>query len=253
MNRWKLSLAVLFVLCLPHTGASATPSTEGVPAENVEPGWITLSDGLDAWDDPHPDWSIVGQIGLDPDNPRRLVSEPGEGILRNGPDGKTADLLTRDRWADLHVRLEFMISERSNSGVKLQGLYEIQIFDSWKVEKPTANDCGGIYPRAELRPRYHLIDEGFPPRTNAAQPPGQWQTLEIVFRAPRFDDQGQKVANARFERVVLNGRLIHEDVEVAYPTGHAWKNPEVPVGPLLLQGDHGPVAFRHLQVRPLED
>jgi hypothetical protein len=194
MNRWKLSLTVLLVLSLTQAGA-ATPSTQAAPAENaehVEPGWITLSDSLDAWKDPHPDWSIVGHVGLDPDNPRRLVSEPGEGILRNGPDGKTADLLTRDRWADVHVRLEFMISERSNSGVKLQGLYEVQIFDSWKVEKPTANDCGGIYPRAELRPRYHLIDEGFPPRTNAAQPPGQWQTLEISFALPDSTTRGKR-------------------------------------------------------------
>jgi hypothetical protein len=220
---------------------------------SLEAGWENLSDGLDGWRDPHPEWSIVDAVELHPDNPRLLKDQPGEGVLRNGPDGKTPDLLTRSQWGDIHVQLEFMISERSNSGVKLQGLYEIQIFDSWQVEQPTASHCGGIYPRAELRPRYRLIDEGVPPRTNAAKPAGEWQTLEIVFRAPRFNREGQKTANARFERVVLNGQLIHEDVEVAYPTGHAWITPEVPVGPLLLQGDHGPVAFRHLRVKPLED
>jgi hypothetical protein len=244
MNGLKWTLGILFSCCLTTVWAND---------QAPEDTWKTLTDNLNAWHGPPPDWSIVGQIGLDPDNPRRLVSVAGEGILRNGPDGQTPDLVTRDRWADVHVRLEFLISERSNSGVKLQGLYEVQIYDSWKIEKPTASHCGGIYPRAELRPRYHLIDEGFPPRTNAAGPPGQWQTLEIVFRAPRFDDAGQKTANARFERVLLNGQLIHEDVEVAYPTGHAWKKQEVPVGPLLLQGDHGPVAFRNLQVKPLSD
>ena len=220
--------------------------------EPVQPIYL-LSDSLHVWNDPHPEWAIVGDVGLDPENPRRLISQPGERILRNGPGGKTADLITRDHWGDVHVRLEFVISERSNSGVKLQGLYEVQILDSWQVEKPTANDCGGIYPRAELRPRYHLIDEGFPPSTNAAKPPGQWQSLEIIFRAPRFDGQGNKTANARFERVALNDQTIHQDVDVAWPTGHAWRNPEVPVGPLLLQGDHGPVAFRNIQVRPLTD
>ncbi len=218
--------------------------------EPVQPVYL-LSDSLHGWDEPHPEWTIVGQVGLDPEDPRRLVSHPGEGILRNGPGGKTADLLSREHWGDVRVRLEFMISQRSNSGVKMQGLYEVQIFDSWEVEKPTASDCGGIYPRAELRPRYHLIDEGFPPSTNAAKPPGRWQSLEIVFRAPRFDEQGTKTANARFERVVLNDQTIHRDVEVAWPTGHAWRTPEVPVGPLLLQGDHGPVAFRNIQVMPL--
>lgn len=220
--------------------------------EPVQPVYL-LSDCLHVWNDPHPEWTIVGDVGLDQEDPRRLVSQPGDGILRNGPGGKTADLVTREHWGDVHVELEFMISQRSNSGVKMQGLYEVQIYDSWQVEEPTASHCGGIYPRAELRPRYHLIDEGFPPSTNAAKAPGQWQSLEIVFRAPRFDEQGNKTAHARFERVVLNDQIIHQDVEVAWPTGHAWRNPEVPAGPLLLQGDHGPVAFRNIQVTPLTD
>lgn len=244
MNGLKCILALLCLFCPVTAWGGDEP-----PAE----AWVALSDGLDAWRDPSPDWSIVGDVRLDPDNPRRLVSDPGEGILRNGPDGKTADLVTRDQWGDVHLRLEFMISERSNSGVKLQGVYEVQLYDSWKVEKPTASHCGGIYPRAELRPQYHLIDEGFPPRTNAAGPPGQWQTLEIVFRAARFDAEGSKTTNACFERVVLNGQVIHEGVEVASPTGHAWRNKEKPLGPLLLQGDHGPVAFRRIQLKALGD
>ena len=66
------------------------------------------------------------------------------------------------------------------------------------------------------------------------------------------DDQGRKIANARFEKVVLNGMVIHEDVELPYPTGHAWRRKEKPLGPLLLQADHGPVAFRNVRIRRLE-
>ncbi len=95
------------------------------------------------------------------------------------------------------------------------------------------------------------MDDGIAPRASGAKPPGQWQSLEIVFRAPRFDDAGKKTANARFEKAVLNGTTIHEDVELLYPTGHAWHQQEKPVGPLLLQADHGPVAFRNVRVRPL--
>ena len=76
-----------------------------------------------------------------------------------------------------------MIPNHSNSGVKLEGVYEIQIFDSWQVDKPTGADCGGIYPRAEQKPQYHHIDDGVPPLVNAAKKSGEWQTLEIVFRA----------------------------------------------------------------------
>jgi hypothetical protein len=102
-----------------------------------------------------------------------------------------------------------------------------------------------------MQPRYHHIDDGVAPRSNAARRSGEWQTLDIVFQAPRFDKQGKKTANARFVKVVLNGQVIHEDVEVECPTGNAWRlSKEVASGPLLLQGDHGPVAFRNVRVRP---
>ena len=141
--------------------------------------------------------------------------------------------------------------KRSNSGAKLMGLYEIQILDSFGKKKLSGDDCGGVYPRAEEEPRYHHIDDGVPPRVNACKPAGEWQTLDITFRAPRFQ-AGKKVANARFVKVVLNGKVVHENVDLEYPTGAAWRQKkEVAEGPLLLQGDHGPVAFRNVRIRPL--
>src|SRR5205807_8486928 len=122
-------------------------------------------------------------------------------------------------------------------GGKVMGRSEIQIYGGFGGKAPTERDCGGIYPRAELTPTYHHIDKGIRPRVNAAKPPGEWQTLDIVFRAPRFDAAGKKTASARFVKVVLNGQAVHEDVEVTSPTGHAWHDPEVAAGPLLLQGD----------------
>jgi hypothetical protein len=58
------------------------------------------------------------------------------------------------------------------------------------------------------------------------------------------------VASARFVKVALNGRVVQDDVEIAAPTGHAWTKKEVRTGPLFLQADHGPVAFRNVRVRP---
>ena len=86
---------------------------------------------------------------------------------------------------------------------------------------------------------------------NASKNPGTWQKYEVVFRAPRFDKNGKKIENAKFVKVVHNGQLIHENVEVTGPTRAAMKEyePEVAMGPIRLQGDHGPVAYRTIKIK----
>jgi hypothetical protein len=86
---------------------------------------------------------------------------------------------------------------------------------------------------------------------NACRKPGEWQSFDIFFQAPRFDEQGQKTANAKFLRVLLNGLVIHENEDVTGPTRAALFSDEQPTGPLMLQGDHGPVAYRNFRIRPL--
>jgi hypothetical protein len=212
-------------------------------------GWTDLTP-LDAWKRPTGDWVVGREAALDAGNPRKLVARPGQGVLVTGPSGKARDLVSKEKFGDVEVHVEFLISKGSNSGVKFEGMYEIQIKDTYGARKLSGDSCGGIYPRAELEPRYHHLDEGIAPRVNAARPAGEWQTLDAIFLAPRFDAAGKKVQSARVVRAVLNGRVIHDNVELKTPTGHAWRNKEVPEGPLLLQGDHGPVAFRNVRVRP---
>jgi SAM-dependent methyltransferase len=244
--RWGLGHAVAVLVLL----------TASVPSRGQDtPAWVELSGAgtLEAWRQPRGQWALVAEVDLKEGN-RRLLEARGEAgpILYNGPVGRTPNLVTREQFEDVELVTEFLISERSNSGVKFQGIYEIQISDSAKKARATASDCGGIYPRAELLPTYHHIDEGYPPLSNAARAPGEWQSLEVRFRAPHFDEKGRKTANAQFEKVVLNGVVIHENVEVPFGTGHAWHKTEQASGPILLQGDHGPVAFRGLKVRRLE-
>ena len=228
--------------------------TLGMTAVAADDDWIPLigDHELDAWRKPTGAWFVAGDAHPDAQNPKQLSGAPGRGVIVDG-HGKTRNLYSRQDFGDLEAHLEFLIPRGSNSGVKLQGLYEVQICDSAaSSRKLTGSDCGGVYPRAELLPRYHHIDDGFAPRVNAARPAGEWQTLDILFRAPRFDEAGKKVANARFVRVVLYGKVVQDNLELPAPTGHAWHLPEVRRGPLMLQADHGPVAFRKIRVKPLD-
>jgi sugar phosphate isomerase/epimerase len=144
-----------------------------------------------------------------------------------------------------------MIPKGSNSGVYFMGRYEIQVYDSYGVEKGQypGIECGGIYERWDNN-RNPKGFEGHSPRVNASRAPGQWQTFDVIFRAPRFDKNGRKISNARFEKIVHNGVVVHEDVELTGPTRAGTYNDEKPTGPLMLQGDHGPVAYRNIWLEP---
>jgi hypothetical protein len=207
---------------------------------------------LDAWKPEKNGWSTVGSVKINPENAKRLTAESGDGLFYNGPNGRAINLLSKQEFGDVALHLEYLIPKGSNSGVKLIGQYEIQIADSFEKTKVTGSDCGGIYPRAELGPKYHHIDDGIAPTTNACAAPGTWQTLDIVFHAPRFDSDGKKTENAKFVSVKLNGVTVQDNVDMPYPTGHAWHNKETARGPILLQADHGPVAFRAIRATELD-
>lgn len=243
---------------LVHPVARSAETTKTVELEHVThgadeaSGWRNLA--TKDWQGEAADWTWAGQVELDEKNARRLKFVRGRHAIVSTRAGaaRLRNLISKNHYGDLELHLEFLLAKGSNAGVKLNGLYEIQLYDSHDKTELTGNDCGGIYPRAEKKPSYHRIDDGTPPNVNAAKPPGHWQTLDIIFRGPRFNAQGVKTENACFENVVLNGRLVHEDVEVEYPTGAAWdEKAEVARGPLYLQGDHGPVAYRNVRVREI--
>ncbi|MFH1717404.1 MAG: family 16 glycoside hydrolase, partial [Planctomycetota bacterium] len=179
-----------------------------------------------------------------------LNSRPGTGVILNGPAGRTSHLFSRDEFGDVKAHIEFMVPKGSNSGAYFMGRYEIQVFDSWEKESEYPGiECGGIYQRWDDN-RQPNGYEGHSPRVNASRPPGEWQTFDIVFRAPRFDDNGRKVADARFEKVVHDGVIVHADVELTGTTRASAYSDEKPTGPLMLQGDHGPVAYRNIRIEP---
>ena len=98
-------------------------------------------------------WDVAGNAMLNLDTNRRLVGQPGSGVLINGREGKCPSLVTRRRdYRDVEVHLEFMVAKGSNSGVIFHGNHEIQILDSYGIKTPNAGHCGACTraPRASL-------------------------------------------------------------------------------------------------------
>jgi type 1 glutamine amidotransferase/HEAT repeat protein len=212
---------------------------------NAPGGAVSLIGGdFSLWQDNVETWQVVGEVMMDPGNPKKLASNQGTGVIVNGPNDRTVDICSKTEFGDVQAHIEFMVPQKSNSGVYFMGRYEVQLFDSWGVINPSYSDCGGIYQRWDDK-RNPKGYEGYAPSTNASLPAGQWQSFDVTFRAPRFDAAGSKIANAKFEKVILNGIVVHENVEVTGPTRASKFADEKPTGPLMLQGDHGPVAYRN--------
>jgi hypothetical protein len=232
---------------------------DGTPYREAERAYIKeitqseiVFDGVDfaGWREPRGDWVVADSVSLDPGRPESFALAAGDGIMVNGRNGRTSDLISEREFGDAELHVEFCIPKHSNSGVYLQGRYEIQVYDSYGIDHDAypGIECGGIYPR-------WINDqnvEGHSPRLNASRPPGQWQSFDIQFRAPRFDGDGKKVSNAKVIRVFHNGKVVQENVELTGPTRSAHWNDEKPLGPILLQGDHGPVAYRNVRLKELQ-
>lgn len=135
------------------------------------------------------------------------------------------DLVTRQKFTDFKLHLEYHFPEGSNSGIYLRGRYEVQIEDNYGKE-PGSLRAGGVY--------------GFvTPNKMAIKPAGEWNTCDITFL-------GRKVT------VVLNDELIIDNVEIPGITGGALDSREAEPGPFMLQGDHGPIRFRNILLTPVK-
>ncbi len=130
--------------------------------------------------------------------------------------------------------------DRGNSGVFLMDLYEVQVLDSYNSKTYADGMAGAIYGQ-------------YPPLVNASRKPGEWQTYDIVFHAPRFDANGKVTSPARMT-VLQNGVLVQDNEELTGPTQHKARPPykaHADKLPLSLQ-DHGhPVRYRNIWIREL--
>ncbi|MGB2807047.1 MAG: DUF1080 domain-containing protein, partial [Sedimentisphaerales bacterium] len=184
---------------------------------------------------------VVGTAAISPGNPKLLVAKNGGNEMINlaGDHGSSLDIYSKAKFGDCRIELEVMVPKGSNSGIYVMGEYEIQVLDSWGRVEMGNGDMGAIYGAGA-------------PRVNACKRPGEWQKYVIEFQAPRFDANGKKISNARFIKIELNGQPLHrKNLEMKSHTPGGVAGRETPTGPLMFQGNHGPVAFRNIKIKPL--
>jgi hypothetical protein len=165
----------------------------------------------------------------------------------------SGDILTRQAFGDCQLHLEFAepvpaVGEgqhRGNSGMFLMGLYEIQVLDSYQAKTYPDGQAGALYGQ-------------YPPMVNASRPPGEWQTYDIIFHRPHFDQDGKLVTRGRVT-VLHNGVLVQDNVEVLGPTGstdpasYETGKSRPDKLPFRLQDHHNPVHFRNIWIRELAE
>ncbi|MGH9326508.1 MAG: 3-keto-disaccharide hydrolase [Terriglobia bacterium] len=171
----------------------------------------------------------------------------GEGYFQVVPG--TGDIETDQTFHDFQLHVEWATPTpphgedqgRGNSGVFLQGLYEVQVLDSFHSKTYPDGEAGAIYGE-------------YPPLVNACRPPSQWQTYDIVFHAPRFLPNGDLYRPARVT-VFQNGVLVQDNVALTGPTEYKVRPPYQPgvvTGPLRLQDHHNLVRYRNIWIRELK-
>jgi hypothetical protein len=160
---------------------------------------------------------------------------------------RRTDISSKREFGDCYLHVEFRTPTdpdgrpvgSGNSGVGLQGRYEVQILGD-QGRPPGAHGAGAFYSQKA-------------PRVNASKRPGEWQSFDIIFRAPRFGADGQVTEKPR-ATVFQNGVLVQNNEEFTSMTGiqYSQYREMARTGPVVLQGDHDPVQFRNVWIVPLE-
>jgi hypothetical protein len=226
-----LAVTVLLISLSPTLGADPGSVIRPFNGRNLD-GWKTRpGDGENLW--------LVGEAKPDTRDPKQFAIKPkGSQLINNTPaHGQSLDLYSEAVHGDAVIALEVMVPEESNSGIYVMGEYEVQVLDSYGNDAhPGPGDMGAVYgAQPPTKPKYRA--------------PGEWNTYEIHWQAPRFDAQGKKTRNAKFLKVILNGVTIHKDLEMPGPTPGGVDGREKAEGPLMFQGNHGAVAYRNIQIR----
>ncbi|MHC4220217.1 MAG: 3-keto-disaccharide hydrolase [Planctomycetota bacterium] len=224
-----MAAGVLVVATAGCISGSPGPATRPAAPPQLDDKTVVLFDGT----------SWAGWVQRDGRPSQWVVQDDGSVLARGG------DAITTTSFLDFQLHLEFFCpategkegQAKSNSGVYLHGRYEVQVLDSWGQE-PSGGSCGAIYSIA-------------PPLVNASRPPGQWQSYDILFRAPRYDEVDALVDHPRVT-VLHNGVVIHNNLTLPHATpGGVGGEFMHTMGPILLQFHGDPVRYRNIWARRL--
>lgn len=229
----------LFILLATATLASAAEPVSLFNGKDLANWSFKSGKGSPKWE--------AGEVQLNPANPKEFVGVgSGIGSISNqclynfaAKHGDSVDIYSKQKFGSCRIELEVMVPKGSNSGIYVMGEYEVQVFDSSGKadDKMGAGDMGAIYGASV-------------PKVNACKAPGEWQKYVIDWQAPKFDASGKKTANGKFIKVELNGKVLHENLEMPGPTPAGVTGKEAAEGPIMFQGDHGPVAYRNIKITP---
>ena len=212
-------------------GSFATQEQAAAPPDDA----IVLLDGRD----------LSGWVAVEGGGPAAWRIDP-RGFVEVVPG--TGDIQTTVELGDCQLHVEWSgVPEsegeltRTNSGVFMMGVYEIQVLDTYGWPSANADQTtGGIYGQ-------------YPPLVNACRAPGQWQTFDLIWTGPRFD--GDRLVSPAYLTLLFNGIVVHNHQQVNGPTGHYLAEPYVPhppKAPLRLQEHGHPVRYRSIWYRPID-
>jgi hypothetical protein len=252
--------AVVYAATFQGLGYKGTPNIAGTPwcvhdGDRPQPRIVTPGATF-SHTAPAPSDAVVLFDGKDLSQWQSGNGQPARWAVENGyMSSGRGGIRTKDKWADFQLHLEFATplpvkgtgQGRGNSGVLINGMYEIQVLDCYQNPTYADGQCGAIYGQT-------------PPLVNACKPPGEWQTYEIIFESPRWDSEGKLVKKANVT-VIQNGLVLHHRREyfgatdgiggLPHPSLGFYGKPHPPEMFIELQDHANPVRYRNIWVRNL--
>ena len=214
------------------------------PKEQQEEGWLYLS-----WGAPDHDWNGEGwtlaNAELEGEDHSSFQLSEGDGAYVPEAAAETARLMSRWSFEDTETSLQFKLAEGAGGTLWLQGRYGLELLDETDLAKGGEPSSGRLAGGSGFA--------GKAPDRKAVRRAGDWNRLDVRFRAPRFDESGAKTEKARILRVLMNNQLLHQDVEVDGPSDGAPLDSEAKVGPLVLQGGEAGFALSSVRVRKIQE